>query len=155
MPETRKCSIKSFSIILFWFRFKPFSASGGREIILASKDCFEDCASAVRNKARHFSSGLKTVLSVLLVVVVALMLTLAANESLHKLLHADAGKASHACAVTLFAHGQVDSVTVEVSASVPQVSIEITAPLVISIFAPAIENLPAGRAPPVSVSPLA
>ncbi len=104
---------------------------------------------------RHFGSCGKTVLSVLLVAVVALMLTLAANDSLHKLLHADAGKASHACAVTLFAHSQVDSATGEVSASVPLVSIETTAPLVISVFAPAIENLPAGRAPPVSVSPLA
>ena len=109
----------------------------------------------MRNKARHFSSGIKTVLSVLLVAVVALMLTLAANESLHKLLHADAGKASHTCAVTLFAHGQVDSASVEVSESVPSVSVEITSLPVISVFSPAIENLPAGRAPPVSVSPLA
>jgi hypothetical protein len=109
----------------------------------------------VQNKARHFSSGFKTTFSVLLVAVVALMLTLAANESLHKLLHADAGNASHTCAVTLFAHGQVDSTTVEISVSLPQCAIEITAPLVVSVFASVIENLPAGRAPPASVSPLA
>ena len=123
--------------------------------LLASQRRFEDCASAVRNEARHFSSGIKTVFSVLLVAVVALMLTLAANESLHKLLHADAGKASHVCAVTLFAHGQVDSASVEVSVNVPSVSVETTSSPVISVFSPAIENLPAGRAPPVSVSPLA
>ena len=109
----------------------------------------------MQKTVRHFNSGIKTVLSVLLVAVVALMLTLAANESLHKLLHADAGKASHACAVTLFAHGQVDSASVEASVSVPSVSVETTSLPVISVFSPAIENLPAGRAPPVSVSPLA
>ena len=155
MPEAVKCSIKSFLIILFLFRCTRFSAFGGREIILASKRCFGDCGNALQNKACHFSSNIKAVLSVLLVAVVALMLTLAANDSLHKIFHADAGNASHTCAVTLFTHGQVDSATVEVSASAPQASIEITAPLVISVFGPAIENLPAGRAPPVSVSPLA
>jgi len=91
---------------------------------------------------------------VLSVGLVLLLNLLAAAPSLHEWFHADAGHEDHQCAVTMFAHGQVDSATVEVFAvksvilfkSVPETSF--------SIFAPAIENLPAGRAPPVSVSSL-
>ena len=85
---------------------------------------------------------------------VLLLNALAASPSLHELLHADAGSPQHQCAVTLFAHGQVDSATVEISTVVPTVFIEKTSQFEFSIFAPAIENLPAGRAPPVSVSAL-
>ena len=85
---------------------------------------------------------------------VLLLNAMVACPQLHELLHADADKASHQCAVTLFAHGQVDSATVEIFAIVPAVSIEATLPFEFSTFAPAIENLPAGRAPPVSVSAL-
>ena len=96
------------------------------------------------------NAGAGLMLSLWLVTVV-----LAASPALHELLHHDANIPHHHCAVTLLSQGQVDSATVEISASVPSVSIETTSQLVISFFAPAIENLPAGRAPPVSVSPLA
>ena len=74
---------------------------------------------------------------------------MAACPELHELIHHDAGAPEHECAVTLFAHGHVDAVSLEVPviattvpfAAVPQVSF--------SVFTPAIENLPAGRAPPV------
>jgi hypothetical protein len=87
------------------------------------------------------------VLSILLVLVVDL---LAASPALHERLHADAGKADHECAVKLFAHGQVDSATVDISVATPPAPIEAAPQIVISVFAPAIENLPAGRAPPAS-----
>lgn len=33
----------------------------------------------------------------------------ASSESLHKLIHPDAGSPDHQCAITLFTHGQVDA----------------------------------------------
>ena len=86
---------------------------------------------------------------VLSVGLVLLLNLLAASPSLHEWFHADAGHEDHQCAVTIFAHGQVDSATVEVVAVAPTVSIATVPQVSFSIFAPAIENLPAGRAPPV------
>ena len=87
-----------------------------------------------------------------LVALVLLLNLLAVAPSLHKIFHSDAGEAGHQCAVTMFAHGQVDSASTDVFAVAPIVSTEISSQLCFSIFAPAIENLPAGRAPPVSFS---
>jgi len=92
----------------------------------------------------------QAVIASLLTGLVLLLNILAASPSLHVWFHADAGKAEHQCAVTLFAHSQVDSASVEMSvpallavvASLP--SVEIT------VFHPAIEYLPAGRAPPAA-----
>lgn len=92
----------------------------------------------------------KLSLGSLLAGLVLLLNALAASPQLHELFHADTSKAGHLCAVTMFAHGQVDSATVEVAAITPSFSDE-TIPLVeFSVFAPAIENLPPGRAPPFS-----
>ena len=74
---------------------------------------------------------------------------LAASPSLHEWFHADAGHEDHQCAVTMFAHGQADSATVEVFAVKAVILVESVPQIEFSIFAPAIENLPAGRAPPV------
>jgi hypothetical protein len=91
-------------------------------------------------------------LGLLLIVFVLVLNLLAASPALHQSLHHDANHAEHQCAVTLFAHGNVDSVTVDVPAAVPLTFAD-SSPLVkFSIFSPAIENLPAGRAPPVSSS---
>ncbi len=79
---------------------------------------------------------------------------MAVCPSLHELLHRDANSTQHQCVVTLFAHGQVDTASVDVSVVEPVACIETTAPFSFSIFAPAIADLPAGRAPPVSVSSL-
>ena len=83
---------------------------------------------------------------------VLLLNLLAASPSLHECFHADAGNNGHQCAVTMFAHGKVDSVSVDVPISIPLACIETVPAIVISHFSPAIENLPAGRAPPVSSS---
>lgn len=91
----------------------------------------------------------KAVLASLLIGLVLLLDAMAASPALHEMIHKDAGKADHDCAVTMFAHGKVDSATVEIAAATPTVSIE-TTPVFFSSFAPAIENLPAGRAPPAA-----
>ena len=101
---------------------------------------------------RHFKLPGKAVIASLLAGLVLLLDAMAASPTLHEWIHSDAGSTDHQCVVTLFAHGQVDSATVETSAVTPVVSGETTPPIVFSTFAPAIENLPAGRAPPVSVS---
>ena len=85
----------------------------------------------------------------MLVGLVLLLDAMAASPALHELIHKDADEADHHCAVTMFAHGQVDSATVEVASFMPVGLVETTRQVVFSVFAPAIENLPAGRAPPV------
>ena len=83
---------------------------------------------------------------------VLLLNALAASPNLHELFHPDAGKVEHQCAVTLFAHGQVDSAAVVLTPATVADLVQLSLRLEISVFTPAIENLPAGRAPPVSVS---
>jgi hypothetical protein len=101
---------------------------------------------------RHFEAHGKAVIASLLVGLVLLLGAMAASPSLHERLHADASEAGHHCAVTLFAHGQVDSASADINVDVPK-GIVVSDPLVqISAYSPAIENLPAGRAPPVSAS---
>ena len=100
---------------------------------------------------RHFKLHGKAVIASLLVCLVLLLDAMAACPALHELIHKDADSDEHHCAVTMFAHGQVDSATVQVSAVTPTVSVETVPQIVFSIFAPAIENLPAGRGPPVSL----
>jgi hypothetical protein len=87
---------------------------------------------------------------ILSVFLVLLLNLLAASPTLHEKFHADAGHEEHQCAVTLFAHGQVDSACVDMPVSAT-LNVDIAFPQVeFSIFCPAIENLPAGRAPPIS-----
>ena len=91
----------------------------------------------------------KPVFSGLLVAVVLLLNAMAASPALHELIHHDADQPGHECAVTMFAHGKVDTSTVDISVVTPATSIEIVPPVIFSVFAPAIENLPPGRGPPV------
>ena len=81
---------------------------------------------------------------------VLLLNALAASPALHELLHKDADHAGHACVVTLFAHGQVDSVSGEVAVAMPLALIETTPSIIFSIPSPAFQNLPPGRGPPAS-----
>jgi hypothetical protein len=97
---------------------------------------------------RHFIRLGKPALAALLVGVVLLLDAMAACPALHEMIHHDAGKEDHDCAVTMFAQGKASSVTCEIVIPPPPVSIEITRYFVISAFSPAIENLPHGRAPP-------
>jgi len=69
------------------------------------------------------------------------------------MIHHDAGKEDHDCAVTMFAQGKANSVTCEIIIPPPTLSVEIDKPFIISDFSPAIENLPQGRAPPAVSSP--
>jgi hypothetical protein len=88
------------------------------------------------------------ILSMLLVLLLNL---LAASPSLHEKFHADAGKAEHHCAVTLFAHGQVDTSIVVVALPVPAAPVEFLTPTSLSILNAMVETLPPGRGPPVSL----
>lgn len=106
----------------------------------------------MQRAARHFSLPGKAVIASLLAGLVLLLDAMAVCPALHELIHQDAQSAQHECAVTLFAHGQVDSAAVDVPVPAPIILVEVRTHTEFSIFAPAIDGLPAGRAPPVSVS---
>ncbi|MDR3377081.1 MAG: hypothetical protein P4M10_00225 [Verrucomicrobiae bacterium] len=102
--------------------------------------------------ARHSQRSGRTVMAVFLTALVLFLNALAASPSLHERLHSDAGQASHQCAATLFAHGLVDASTVAVAVVAAPGCVTEASAVEIFAFSPAIENLPAGRAPPVSPS---
>ena len=82
---------------------------------------------------------------------VLLLDAMAACPALHELIHADANKAGHECAITMFAHGKVEAATVDISSAPVIVPVE-PAPLIeFSILGTAIEYLPQGRAPPATL----
>ncbi|HUA36803.1 MAG TPA: hypothetical protein VMA35_00220 [Candidatus Sulfopaludibacter sp.] len=88
-------------------------------------------------------------LAALLIGIVLLLDAMAACPALHEMIHHDAGKEDHDCAVTMFAQGKASSVTCEIVVPPPTLLVvEINKPFIISVFSPAIENLPQGRAPP-------
>ena len=89
-------------------------------------------------------------MGILSILIVLLLNLLAASPSLHERLHADAGQSGHQCAVSDFAHGKVDSTTVEVVAAVPTASFEFLPLTYISIPNALAATLPPGRGPPVS-----
>ncbi len=99
---------------------------------------------------RQFKPAGQAVLASLLTGLVLLLNAMTASPTLHEWIHADAGQADHECAVTLFAHGQVDSASVAVPMVASLTLIQTVPPVEISVFRPAIEQLPAGRAPPAS-----
>jgi hypothetical protein len=91
----------------------------------------------------------KATVSLCLAGLVLLQLAMGACESLHKFFHADADDPGHECAVTLFAHGQVDACPVELPLVLPVTWIDTTPPPVFSLVSATLKNLPPGRAPPV------
>ena len=91
----------------------------------------------------------KPALAALLVGVVLLLDAMAACPALHEMIHHDAGKEDHDCAVTMFAHGKVSFASCEIIIPPPTLVVEVVRHFTISIYSPAIENLPQGRAPPV------
>ena len=105
----------------------------------------------MKNGRRHIHHG-KAALAALLVGVILFLDAMAACPALHELIHKDADKAGHECAVTMFAHGKVESATVEVPAIVPAASIESAPQIEFSVFSTTIDNLPPGRAPPAIIS---
>ena len=94
----------------------------------------------------------KAALSTLLAALVLALNGLAASPVLHELLHADADHVSHACSVTLFSHGQIDSSSGEVAAAVPTALIKAIPCRFFSYFPSGIAHLPPGRAPPPASS---
>jgi hypothetical protein len=86
----------------------------------------------------------------LLTGIVLLLNAMEVSPTLHKLFHSDANTTRHECAVTLFAHGQVDSTSADVPVVAALASVQTLPAVEISLFSPAIENLPAERAPPVA-----
>jgi hypothetical protein len=95
----------------------------------------------------------KAALAALLVGMILFLDAMAACPALHELIHHDADKPDHHCAVTLLAHGKIDSASTEIVIPPPTVVVETTHYFTYSIFSPAIENLPLGRAPPAVSSP--
>ena len=79
--------------------------------------------------------------------------TLAASPELHELLHADAGQAAHQCAITMFAHGQVDAAGVAMAVEAPFAAADFFPSPASPVSSAAIEMLPPGRAPPVASFP--
>jgi hypothetical protein len=79
------------------------------------------------------------------------LLALAAYPALHHALHHDSDSSEHHCAVTMFAHGHVDSSVVEVAAVIPVAPFEFIPLTSASVFNALVETLPPGRGPPVSL----
>ena len=98
---------------------------------------------------RHLQAHGQAVIASLLAGLVLLLNAMAASPSLHEWFHADAAQPEHQCAVTMFAHGKVDSASDDVQIVATLTLVETVPSVVIPVFSPAIENLPAGRAPPV------
>jgi hypothetical protein len=79
-----------------------------------------------------------------------LLLTVAeAYKPLHAWMHGGAIPDDDDCAVALLVHGNVHTDVVDVPLTTPIVWIESTPQVDFSVFCPAIEHLPSGRAPPV------
>jgi len=93
----------------------------------------------------------RTPLGVLSILIILLLNLLAASPSLHELLHHDANQPGHQCAVTVFAHGQVDSSVVDVAMPIPAATIEFSPPILVSVPSALAAALPPGRGPPVSL----
>ena len=104
--------------------------------------------SRLRPVSLQFKPRGKAFVALLLVGIVLLLDAMAASPALHELIHKDADSPDHQCAVTLFAHGQVDSTVVEVAPIVLTPPIETVSPVFLPVFASCLQYLPSGRAPP-------
>ena len=90
----------------------------------------------------------QSAIALLLVAIVLLIDAMVACPALHKALHPDADKPGHHCAVTVFAHGHVGTTSVEVEVVFAVLTVPVVHRFYFAAFTPAIEHLPAGRAPP-------
>lgn len=86
----------------------------------------------------------------LLVAVVLLLDAMAACPALHELIHHDADTPGHHCAVTMFAHGQVDAVSVGVTPPAPSFTGFVLTVAFTSIHGTGLDQLPPARGPPDS-----
>jgi len=106
----------------------------------------------VANTVGHSKGMPLRACAALLASLVLLLGTLAVSPELHELIHKDANEAGHQCAITVFAHGQVDSVSVDVAVVTPSVLCTTISLPAVQVFSATVENLPFGRGPPASVS---
>ncbi len=73
------------------------------------------------------------------------------SETLHKLIHPDADSADHQCAITMFVHGQVNSVETGVAVIVLVAAIFFAVPpLQSAVFSSFDYPFSASRAPPLA-----
>jgi hypothetical protein len=131
-------------------------ADGNQCRFLKIKTCdrsvFYYIANDLQYKMNHSIQFGRSLIAVLLIGLVLLLNAMAACPALHELIHKDADHADHQCAVTMFAHGKVESASVDVPVIVVVVSVATTLQIKFSTFSAAIENLPQGRAPPAVTS---
>jgi hypothetical protein len=109
----------------------------------------------LQHKREYFRRLSKSLIATLLIGLVLSMAALASSEALHKLIHHDADEAGHECAVTLFAHGHVETAAYDVPVVQPTTFVETRPHLEFFAYSTAIESLPPGRAPPAVSSPQA
>jgi len=106
----------------------------------------------VQDKRSHSCPSGKSLLAALLIGLVLWLNAVAASPALHRMIHHDANKADHQCAVTLFAHGQVESAATVIPVVLPVTFAETSRPVGSLLSGSTIELLPPGRAPPAAAS---
>ena len=124
------------------------TSSGTKCETLASEITSDNFTYTVHFLRRHFLRTSQAILALMLAGLVLFLDAMAVCPSLHELIHKDADSPDHQCAVTLFAHGQVDSTVVEVAPIVLTPPIETVSPVFLPVFASCLQYLPSGRAPP-------
>ena len=88
-------------------------------------------------------------MAAMLVLLVLALNLLAASPTLHERLHSDAREAGHQCAITLFAHGQVEGADVSVEAAPLVLGSRLVLLAPVTDFVPTFIVLPADRGPPL------
>jgi hypothetical protein len=117
--------------------------SGGREHYFANGLKFSGHWMNRRAREKFFAATAVLSLAIWLFMAAAEMWT-----PLHAWLHGGAIPDDDDCAIVALAHGKIEAVTCSIPIVVPITWIEVTPQIEFSIFAPAVENLPNGRAPP-------
>jgi hypothetical protein len=110
-------------------------------------------ANGLKLRIKHFKRPSQAVLALLLAGLVLLLDAMAACPELHELIHHDADQPGHECAVTMFAHGQVDSSVATVATILPVAPVEFSPLTLVSLPNAQVETFPPGRGPPASLLP--
>jgi hypothetical protein len=116
--------------------------------MLASKPCLLIIGGKLRFAKRQLNHIVRPAIAAVLITVLWLQLAMAASETLHKFFHADADQPGHECAVTLFAHGQVETASVNIPVIAPVTGVDLTPAALVSFYCPTHQTLPPGRGPP-------
>ena len=105
-------------------------------------------ANALHYWKRHLNRLAAPATAAVLVLLVLALNALTASPALHERLHHDAHERGHQCAITLFAHGQVEhaAVAVEPAPAVPGGQLVLLSP--VADFVATFIVLPSDRGPP-------